>query len=113
MATLTPAFQAVPEFLPDDVEHRRQLAQQGNLLLQGKMNVFIDFTLTANVASSTLQDPRISYYSTILWMPTTANAAAEIGAGGMYVSALTTGSATITHANNGNTDRTFRMVILG
>jgi hypothetical protein len=40
-------------------------------------------------------------------MPTTANAAAEIGNGTIYVSSRGKQTATITHANNSQTDRTF------
>jgi hypothetical protein len=64
-------------------------------------------TLTANSATSTLTDNRITTNSHIGFMPTTSNAAAEIGNGTMYVSSRSTGSATITHANNAQTDRTF------
>jgi hypothetical protein len=46
-------------------------------------------------------------------MPTTANAAAEIGAGTAYISARTKRSFTITHANNSQSDRTFGYVVIG
>lgn len=115
MATLTQAFQAVPEYLQDDKEHRRKLARAVNSLVGGKMNAFIDFTLVANAASSTLIDARISYYSTILFMPMTAHAAAEIAAGTMYIPQTTmkNGQCIIQHANNAQTDRTFRFLIIG
>ena len=84
----------------------RQL-QEGKILATGSV------TLTANQATSTLTDIRIGPNSVILFMATTANAAAEVGAGGMYVSARTGGSATITHANNAQADRTFAYAVLG
>jgi hypothetical protein len=43
----------------------------------------------------------------------TANAAAEVGNGTIYVSAVTNGSFTLTHANNSQVDRTFRYAISG
>jgi len=46
-------------------------------------------------------------------MPTTANAAAELAAGTMYVSSQTTEQATITHASAGSGDRSFRVLIIG
>lgn len=115
MTTLSPAFQSVPEYIQDDVEHRRKLAQMGNRHNQGKFNAFIDFTLTASAATSTLIDARIGYFSTLLFMPMTANASAEIGAGTIYVqqSNMKSGQAIINHANNSNADKTFRILIIG
>lgn len=115
MASLAQAFQTVPEFLQDANEHRRKLARAVNQLLGGKMNAFIDATLTANAATTALTDARIGYYSIISWMPMTANASAEVGAGAIYVdqSTMKNGSAVITHANNAQTDRTFRFQIIG
>lgn len=65
-------------------------------------------TLTANSATTTLTDPRIGINSAVLLIPTTANAAAEAP----YI-AVTAGSCTINHANNAQTDRTFRYAIVG
>jgi hypothetical protein len=84
-----------------------------NNMLQGKLNVTLDVTLTASSATTTVQDPRIGGSSAILLCPTTANAAAELGAGTIYVSSIGKQTATITHANNVQTDRTFRLVIIG
>lgn len=73
------------------------------------------FTLTASVASSTLTDDRIGFNSAIILVPTTANAAAELGAGTLYISesGRVNGSVVITHANNAQTDRTFRFIVMG
>jgi hypothetical protein len=46
-----------------------------------------------------------------LFMPTTANAAAELAT--MFVSSRGKQTFTITHANNGQTDRTFKYVVIG
>lgn len=115
MSTLAQAFQKVPEYIQDQTEHRRKLARAVNQALSGKMNAFIDATLTANAASTTLTDARIGYYSTITWMPMTANASAEVGAGTIYITQanMQSGSVVITHANNAQTDRTFRFQIIG
>ena len=97
----------------DDVEHRRQLANAINQISEGRSNAFGTVTLTANQATTTLTDERIGTDSTVSFTPTTANAAAELGAGTMYVSAKTGGSLTITHANNAQADRTFDYAIQG
>ena len=43
----------------------------------------------------------------------TANAAAEIGNGTMYIGAVNNGAFVVTHANNAQADRTFLYVALG
>lgn len=82
--------------------------------LVARENTFL-VTLTANAASTTVTDVRIASTTAILLEPTTANASAEIGAGTIYVSETgrTQGSAVITHANNAQTDRTFRVKLGG
>jgi hypothetical protein len=71
--------------------------------------------LTANVATSTLTDDRVGFDSCIALVPTTANAAAEIGNGTLYIAETgrINGSVVINHANNAQTDRTFRFIISG
>lgn len=90
-------------------------------IMQGKTNNTGTCTLGAGVASTNVDVAfgDIGPLSTILFMPLTANAATEFGAGSMYVSAITittnpqVNRFTITHANNANVDRTFRFVIIG
>lgn len=84
-------------------------------MLRGRMNTGGLFTLTASVASSTMTDDRISVDSTVVLVPTTANAAAELGNGTLYMSETgrVNGSIVVTHANNAQADRTFRIVIIG
>ena len=77
----------------------------------GKFNVTLDVTLTANAASTTITDARISADCALVLSPKTSNAAAAIGT--TYVSSQTSGSAVLTHANNAQTDKTFRIAILG
>jgi hypothetical protein len=88
-----------------------------NSLLQGKINAVSTVTLTANVATTTMTDARISSRSFISFQPTTANAAAALAT--LYTSGQTggtgtvTGSVVINHANNAQTDRTFNVLIIG
>ena len=104
---------AVPIDWYDPDEHRRKLAEAINLVRQGKVTTVGSITLTASQTTTTLTNIAIGPDSFIGFMPTTANAASEIGNGTLYVSARTDGSATITHANNAQNDRTFAYVVLG
>ena len=82
-------------------------------LAQGRSNAVGTVTLTASAASTVVSFANCASGSVPLLTPTTANAAAEIGNGTMYVSAVANGSFTLTHANNVQTDRTFLFVCLG
>lgn len=86
-----------------------------NEVLRGRLNVVGTFTLSSGATSSTLTDDRISLNSAIVLSPTTANAAAELGNGTLYISEANrnNGSVVITHANNAQTDRIFRFAIIG
>ena len=82
-------------------------------LVDGKVNSLGDVTLATNQASTTVSDPRAGPESWIWPIPKTANAATELGNGTLYISGQDKGSFTLVHANNAQTDRTFRYVILG
>ena len=60
---------------PDEKIHRRQLAVAINTNDDGKHGTV---TLTANAASTTITDARISYRSPVVLIPVTANAAAAV-----------------------------------
>lgn len=85
-------------------------------LAGGRSNAVGRVTLTPNEAT-TVVTPTVSGViaagSTPILTPITANAAAEVGNGTMYVSAVDNGSFTITHANSATTGRTFLYAILG
>lgn len=86
-------------------------------VLDGRINSSGSVTLTASAATTVVTDRRVGRDSVILFMPLTANAAAEVGNGTMYVQTTDidplNNQFTINHANNGQTDRNFRYVILG
>jgi hypothetical protein len=104
------AYPAVPrEGLPPK-EHLKALSEAVNGILQGKINVTGALTLTANAASTTLTDRRINPDSVIVLMPKTANAAAALATTSIVPGDQT---ATVTHANNAQTDREFRYAVLG
>ena len=92
-----------------DVEHKRLIAQAVNGALEGKLNSVGTVTLTINVASTVLTDLRIGINSRIFFEPRTANAAAET----MWISSKGKQTATITHTNNSQADRTFGYLVIG
>lgn len=85
----------------------RDVYDIGNGIMQGRVNDKGTVTLEVSAATTVVSDTRVGPNSVITFMPTTANAAAEIGNGTMYVSARSNGSFTITHANNAQADRTY------
>lgn len=98
----------------------RSIASVVNRQNQGKCNdvyrvANADFTLTANAASTVLTDPRLTVFSHVSFDPMTANAAAEIGAGTIYITSANRnpGAFTVTHNNSAQADRTFRVLIRG
>ena len=82
-------------------------------ILRGQTNNTGTVTLDADANSTTVTDRRVGPYSEIMFSPTTANAAAEIGAGGFYVSSQSKDSFTVAHANNSQADRVFNYSIHG
>lgn len=92
-----------------------KVATKINEILRGRVNTGGLFTLTANVASTTLIDDRVSVDSTVALVPTTANAAAELGNGTLYMleAGRVNGRIVVTHANNAQTDRIYRLIIIG
>lgn len=107
---------SVPPYAgPDEAIHRRLMAEAIGGMMQGRTNNTGELTLTANAASTVLNDPRLSVFSVLVFDPTTANAAAEMAAGTMFVTKANRNNLawTITHANNAQTDRTFRYAVIG
>lgn len=95
--------------------YMRRMLESLNALRSGKSENVGELTLTANSASTTLADIRISPQSVLVWHARTANAAAEMAAGTMYVTDanISNGTAIITHANNAQADRSFRYAVIG
>lgn len=111
MTHANPPRLPIDSSLPED-EFRRRVSQQLNKAFDGYSDAHGSVTLTASAASTVVTDPRAGFECVVLFMPLTANASAEIGAGTMYVSAQTNGAFTVTHANNAQTDRNFRYSIV-
>ena len=105
----------IPTSGSDWKEWLLKVALTVNGMLRGRMNTGGTITLTINVATTTITDDRISIDSTFVLVPTTANAAAELGNGTLYMAEAgrVNGSIVVTHANNAQADRTFRVVVIG
>ena len=82
-------------------------------LAAGRSNAVGTVTLATGSATTVVTDKNCAIGSTPLFTPTTANAGTEIGNGTMYVSAVSNGSFTITHANSATTGRTFLYALHG
>ena len=111
-----PKYRPPPTQLSNSREHRRQLATAIQQVMSGKLNVVTDtFTLTPSAAATTLSDARLSVDGAVLFDPLTANAAAELAAGTLYATEANRDDEVwiFTHANNAQTDRDFRLLIIG
>jgi hypothetical protein len=78
---------------------------------EGKTNNTGTVTLADGSSTTTVTDRRAGSDSVITFMPTTANAAADLA--NLYVSSRDDGQFTLTHTNNSQTDRTYGYVITG
>lgn len=91
----------------------RRIVDVVNNMLRGRLNVTLPVTLVASQASTTVTDARISAFCSVVITPLTADAAAEVGNGTLYVSSQQTGQLVLTHANNVQTDRKFTLAFVG
>lgn len=105
-------YQGVPQMLPDEKEHRRQIAQAVNNQLAGKLNAVLSVTLTPSATTTTVIDERIGFNTFIGFSPRSADAVTAM-ISGLYVSAKKNGQATLTHASSANVDQTFDVLLIG
>ena len=82
---------------------------------RGKLSCVLEFTLTANVATTVLNYKGLSPQSVVSFDPKTANSAVEKAAGTLYVLTANRGNDawTVNHANSAQTDRVFQVSIIG
>lgn len=95
---------------PNEMEHRRQMAQAINRAYQGHINCNLYVTLAPDAATTSVIDSRISFQTCALFMPRTANAAADLPT--LWVE-CTDGALLIHHLNSGIVDRSYVMALLG
>lgn len=91
-------------------QQMRTTAEVVNSMLSGKLNTTVFLTLTANAATTTVMDPRISRQTTAAFSPTSANAAAEVPT--LWV-AMTAKQMVVHHSSAASTDRTFNVSFVG
>lgn len=100
----------------------RAVSDWSRQIINGKLNCIGEVTLDESADSTDVVDQNIGINSVVSLNPLTANASAEIGNGTIYVdpdnynidrNAPQNNTFTITHANNAQTDRTFRYTIIG
>ncbi len=77
----------------------------------GKVDDATTITLKANVATTTVSDPRIGGASRLFFSPTSATAAAEMD--NLWTKSVATGSAILVHSNTADADKHFSMLIRG
>ena len=100
-------FRRLPPFGGD----QRAVAEIVNGIMDGKTNNTGRITLAQSATTTTLTDARIGIDSVILFTPLSDHAASEMAH--LFISAQTTGSATITHRNTGHNDLNFQYIIVG
>ena len=90
----------------------REHAEALHLLTRDRDDVV---TLTPGATTTVVMDPTVTPDTVFIFDPLTATAAAELAAGTLYVleADRLLGSFTITHANAGTTDRSFRWLAAG
>ncbi len=99
----------------DVTSYVRRLWDALHALRLGKMEVVQELTLTANAATTTFTRLGVSPQTGIIFDPKSANAAAELAAGTMYVLTIdrSNDSFVVTHANNAQVDRLFHVITIG
>ena len=108
---MSQGFLPIPVTWADEVEHRRLLANGVNSLRDGKINATGSVTLATSATSTAVTDARVGADTIVLLMPTTANAAGALAT--TYIGTVAKQSFTITHANNSQSDRTFKYAVFG
>lgn len=101
---------SVQESMEDTKQHVREIARVVNSLVRGQDGSSMSVTLTPSAATTSIIDSRISLQTCVSMMPTTADAAAALAT--TYITCAA-GVATINHANNTQSDRTFTVSIHG
>ena len=105
------SFPQAPENGVADEPTIKSLIRVINNIIRGKTNNRGEVTLTANAASTVVNDVNAGGESIILLMPLTANAATASAT--TYIASQGKETFTITHANNAQTDKNFRYVVIG
>lgn len=102
-----------PRFLPTTGRvDARFFAEAINNLFNKRMDAVGEVTLASSATNTAVTDTRVVANSAVILTPLTANAAAALATTYIPEADYGTGNFTIRHANNSQTDRTFRYIIL-
>ena len=97
---------------PEEKDIRR-VVQSVRELVEGRHNAASRFTLTPGTTTTVVEHPNCSLDCEPQFSPRTANAAAEVGNGTIWISDVGQGSFTVRHANNGQADRIYGFTVSG
>lgn len=84
-----------------------------NQVIAGRSNAVVEVTLMAGAASTPVEWRNGNAKAAVLLSPMTANAAAALATTYIPAATLTGTGFVIQHANNAQTDRTFRALVIG
>lgn len=105
-------YDVPPRGSTDEEWHRRQIARAVAAIMAGRTNNVLDVTLTANAATTTVSDARVSAFSVPICVPATSNAQSIAVPYRSYSSAAN-GVLILNHANNANADKIFKIILVG
>lgn len=94
----------------------KNIAEVLNGVLKGRQNVILTITLAPGESTTVIEDARIGPFSGLFLQPLTSHAATAFFTAPFVLADLSTqkqGSVTFDHANNGQTDKTFNLLIIG
>jgi hypothetical protein len=102
---------------PKDLEDQKKLSrlQSSSILglMHGRSNNVLDVTVTENVAATTVTDDRIGVHTVALAVPTNVNSEAAAIWPYRDISATVNGSMSLIHTNDANTDKTYKIILIG
>lgn len=107
------SFPGVRASLADMESWMRDVTEWSRRVMRGKLNNTALWTMTANAATTTFTDGRLGLETQIAFSPTTANAATALTATYVAEGSRVNGSVVVTHPNNSNTDKIFRVSFHG
>jgi len=96
-----------------DNNYLLDLAQIVTRLINGKTNNCGELTLTPSATSTTVKNILCNENSVILLTPTTANAAADVGAAGSVWVVAGDKEFVVNHPSDADTNKIFRYIIVG
>jgi len=105
-------FPTPSERYDDPEQFARAVVRSIRQITTGKTNNVLDVTLTANSTTTSVIDARIGVHTAPIFVPTSANAQA-IATPRRDFSSPVNGSMTVVHANDANTDKTFKVILIG